>query len=103
MRCELVDAKLILHRTKEERLPLLRRLRRIEGQVRGLIEMIEADRHCGDELQQISAARAGLREVSTLLALEHMQAVANEILASGPDETLQKDLQLVLRAALDQA
>ena len=99
----MVGGKLILHRTDEERLPLLRRLRRIEGQVRGMIEMIEADRHCGDELQQISAARAALREVSIMLALEHIQAAADEILVSGRDETLKYDLQLVLRAALDQA
>ena len=99
MRSELVGAKPILHRTEEERLPLLRR---IEGQIRGLIEMIDADRHCGDELQQISAVPAGLREVSTLLALEHIQAVADQILASGAAEVLRKDLQLVLRAALDQ-
>lgn len=102
MRRELRDGLLILHRSEEERLPLIRRLRRIEGQVRGLIEMIEADRHCKDEVQQINAARAALREVSTLLALQHIQAAAAEILAGGNDDALSRDVETVLRAALDQ-
>ncbi|WP_158746471.1 metal-sensitive transcriptional regulator, partial [Acidisphaera sp. L21] len=49
---EFRDGKLFVSRSPEERDPLLKRLRRIEGQVRGLIQMLEADRYCLDEIQQ---------------------------------------------------
>jgi DNA-binding FrmR family transcriptional regulator len=43
---------------------LLRRLARVEGQVRGVSRMVEDDRYCVDVLTQISAARAALEEIS---------------------------------------
>lgn len=50
---------------------LLTRLRRIEGQVRGLTRMIEADRYCIDVLTQISAVQAALDKVALGLLDEH--------------------------------
>ena len=50
----------------------LRRLRRIEGQVRGISRMIEEDTYCIDVLTQISAATSALRAVSLGLLEEHM-------------------------------
>ncbi len=50
---------------------LIRRLKRIEGQVRGIQRMIEQDRACGDTLAQISAVTAALRSVSLLLAEQY--------------------------------
>lgn len=43
---------------------LVRRLARVEGQVRGVTRMVEEDRYCVDVLTQISAARAALEEIS---------------------------------------
>jgi CsoR family transcriptional regulator, copper-sensing transcriptional repressor len=43
---------------------LLRRLSRVEGQVRGVAKMVEEDRYCIDVLTQISAARAALEQIS---------------------------------------
>jgi DNA-binding FrmR family transcriptional regulator len=43
---------------------LLRRLARVEGQVRGVAKMVEEDRYCIDVLTQISAARAALEQIS---------------------------------------
>src|SRR5919106_6532663 len=43
---------------------LLRRLARVEGQVRGVARMVEEDRYCIDVLTQVSAARAALEEIS---------------------------------------
>ena len=52
---------------------LLKRLRRIEGQTRGLQKMVEEDRWCPDILQQIAAVRAALDKVALGLASGHVQ------------------------------
>src|SRR3954462_12280322 len=52
---------------------LLRRLRRIEGQTRGLQTMVEEDRWCPDILQQIAAVNAALDKVALGLAAGHVQ------------------------------
>jgi CsoR family transcriptional regulator, copper-sensing transcriptional repressor len=50
---------------------LLRRLARVEGQVRGVARMVEEDRYCIDVLTQIAAARAALEQISLGLLDEH--------------------------------
>jgi DNA-binding FrmR family transcriptional regulator len=52
---------------------LLRRLRRIEGQIRGIENMVDEDRYCIDVLTQISAARAALDKVALGLLDDHTQ------------------------------
>ena len=65
--------------TKEQ---LLNRLRRIEGQVRGIEGMVEDDRYCIDVLTQISAAQAALDKVALGLLDEH----ARHCVAGAPEE-----------------
>lgn len=50
---------------------ILTRLRRVEGQIRGIQGMVEGDRYCIDVLQQITAAQAALDKVALALASEH--------------------------------
>jgi CsoR family transcriptional regulator, copper-sensing transcriptional repressor len=57
----------------EDKEQLLKRLRRIEGQTRGVQKMVEEDRWCPDILQQIAAARAALDKVALGLASGHVQ------------------------------
>jgi DNA-binding FrmR family transcriptional regulator len=57
----------------EEKDQLLKRLRRIEGQTRGLQTMVDEDRWCPDILQQIAAVRAALDKVALGLAEGHVQ------------------------------
>jgi CsoR family transcriptional regulator, copper-sensing transcriptional repressor len=57
----------------EEKDALIKRLRRIEGQTRGLQKMVEEDRWCPDILQQIAAVRAALDKVALGLASGHVQ------------------------------
>jgi CsoR family transcriptional regulator, copper-sensing transcriptional repressor len=52
------------------------RLRRIEGQVRGLQQMIEDGRHCVDVAHQINAVVAALRRVQADMLRDHLQAIA---------------------------
>lgn len=65
---------------------LLARLRRVEGQVRGLQQMVEADRYCIDVLTQISAATKALQNVALGLLDDHLRhCVAEAVAAGGPD------------------
>src|SRR5215218_403576 len=64
----------------------LKRLRRIEGQVRGLQRMVEADTYCIDVLTQVSAATKALEAVALSLLEEHLgHCVAGAIQAGGQD------------------
>jgi DNA-binding FrmR family transcriptional regulator len=66
--------------------PVQQRLRRIEGQVRGLQRMIDEDAYCIDVLTQVSAATRALEGVALLLLEEHLaHCVRDAINAGGPD------------------
>jgi DNA-binding FrmR family transcriptional regulator len=68
----------------------LRRLRRIEGQVRGLQRMIENDDYCIDVLTQISAATRALQAVSLGLLDEHLRHCVSEAITEGGEEADKK-------------
>jgi CsoR family transcriptional regulator, copper-sensing transcriptional repressor len=61
----------------------LRRLRRIEGQVRGLQRMIENEDYCIDVLTQVSAATRALQAVSLSLLDEHLRHCVSEAMTQG--------------------
>ncbi|GLY65028.1 metal-sensitive transcriptional regulator [Amycolatopsis taiwanensis] len=63
----------------------LTRLRRIEGQIRGLQRMVEGDEYCIDILTQISAATKALQAVSLGLMDEHLKHCVTEAIATGGD------------------
>jgi DNA-binding FrmR family transcriptional regulator len=65
----------------------LRRLRRIEGQVRGLQKMVEENRYCADILTQISSVQEALRSVGRELMRNHLRhCAAAAIRAGSPEE-----------------
>jgi CsoR family transcriptional regulator, copper-sensing transcriptional repressor len=59
------------------------RLRRIEGQVRGLQKMIEEERYCADVLMQLSSVQEALRGVGRALLHNHLKHCATEAIRSG--------------------
>ncbi len=61
----------------------LKRLGRIEGQVRGLARMVEDDRYCIDIVTQISAVRAALRRVEEEILREHVAHCVEHAIRSG--------------------
>lgn len=61
----------------------LKRLSRIEGQVRGLARMVEEDRYCIDVVTQISAVRAALRRVEEEVLQDHVAHCVEHAIASG--------------------
>jgi len=68
----------------------LRRLRRIEGQVRGLQRMVEEDKYCIDILTQVSAATKALQAVALGLLEEHLSHCVSQALAEGGDDAAEK-------------
>lgn len=61
----------------------LKRLKRIEGQVRGLSKMVEEDRYCMDVLMQIAAVQQALRGVSQELMHQHLEHCVHDAVAQG--------------------
>jgi DNA-binding FrmR family transcriptional regulator len=66
------------------------RLRRVEGQVRGLQKMIEDERYCPEILEQMSAVHASLRSIERVLLRGHLQHCATEALRSGDEKKAQR-------------
>ena len=62
----------------------LRRLRRLEGQVRGVHKMIEQDRYCPEIMIQISAAQEALRTVGRELMRNHLRHCVTQAVSNGP-------------------
>jgi DNA-binding FrmR family transcriptional regulator len=73
---------------------LLARLRRIEGQIRGIHRMVSEDRMCEDVLTQLMAARSGLDQVGLLIMDHHIEHCLLEGL---PDQEGLRNLQSALR------
>src|SRR6187455_3763790 len=64
----------------------LTRLRRIEGQVRGLQKMVEEERYCADVLTQVTSVQEALRGVGRAMLHNHLRHCATQAIRSG-DET----------------
>lgn len=64
----------------------LTRLRRIEGQVRGLQRMVEEDRYCADVMTQIASVHEALRSVGKELMRNHLRHCATAAIRAGDDE-----------------
>ena len=67
----------------DAKVAVLRRLRRVEGQVRGIAEMVESERYCIDVLDQISAATRALQSVAMALVGDHLSHCVAHALAEG--------------------
>ena len=75
-------------RSEEELKKLTNRLSRIEGQVRGLREMLERDVYCIDVLVQVSAVNAALNSFSKELLGEHLRTCVADNLRQGNEEVV---------------
>jgi DNA-binding FrmR family transcriptional regulator len=71
--------------TGNEKDDVVRRLRRIEGQVRGLADMVEGERYCIDVLTQIAAVHEALRGVGRRVMESHLATCVREADISGSD------------------
>ncbi len=80
------------HRTKErspqEYKKLVNRLSRIEGQIRGIKNMVEEDAYCIDILMQVAAANAALNSFNKELLASHIKTCVADDIRNGKDETI---------------
>lgn len=78
------------HRSEEERKKLVTRLNRIEGQVRGIKNMIEEERYCVDILNQVSAVQAALNSFSKELLANHIRSCVVKDIQAGNEEVVEE-------------
>ena len=67
----------------ENKADLAKRLRRVEGQVRGIARMVDEDRYCIDIVTQVAAVRAALRRVEEEILRDHVAHCVERAIASG--------------------
>ena len=84
-------------RDPKEQRDLTNRLCRIEGQIRGIRNMLENDAYCPDVLTQVSAATAALQSFSRALLAQHIKTCVAEDLKSGNDEAAEELAQLLMK------
>ncbi|MBR5974039.1 MAG: metal-sensing transcriptional repressor [Clostridiales bacterium] len=82
-------------RTEEEKKDLLKRLRRAEGQIRGIENMIEEDAYCPDILTQVAAVTAALNSFNKELLACHMRSCVAEDIRAGKEESIDELVRLM--------
>lgn len=84
----------------EDREKLLLRIRKIEGQARGIQQMIEEGRYCVDIVQQLAALSAAADELSLLILEKHIEGCLADAIQEQRAEVYIKELMEVLRKAM---
>lgn len=75
-------------RTEKEYKDLVNRLNRIEGQIRGIKNMVESDAYCTDIITQVAAAKAALDGFNKVLLANHIKTCVTNDIRAGKDETV---------------
>ena len=87
------------HKTKErsekEYKDLIHRLNRVEGQIRGIKNMVEKDVYCTDILVQVAAASAALNSFTKVLLANHIRTCVAEDIREGKDETIDELVSVI--------
>lgn len=87
------------HKTKErtqaEYKALINRLNRIEGQIRGIKNMVENDAYCTDIITQVAAANAALNSFNKELLANHIRTCVSDDIKKGKDETVDELVLLI--------
>lgn len=85
---------------ERDRAQILRRLARMEGQVRGIARMIERDEQCLDVMQQTAALRAAVDSVTMLLMEDHVEGCLTRAAKSGDTRVVAGEVMEVLRRSM---
>ncbi len=83
------------HRSPQEVKAIINRLNRIEGQIRGIKNMVENDDYCIDILNQISASRAALGSLANILLEDHIRTCVSEGIKNGDEEIVSELTQTI--------
>ena len=84
-------------RPEDEKVKVLNRLKRIEGQVRGIQAMVEEDRYCIDILVQISAIQSALKNTGLTITERHMKHCVTDAINTGDGDDSIEKLMAVLK------
>jgi CsoR family transcriptional regulator, copper-sensing transcriptional repressor len=84
-------------RTKDEMQKIINRLKRIEGQVRGIQKMVEDDRYCVDILVQISAIQSALKNVGFSITERHIKHCVSDAIKQGEGKETIEELLNVMK------
>ncbi|SFA84251.1 DNA-binding transcriptional regulator, FrmR family [Lentibacillus halodurans] len=84
-------------RTDAEKQSVVNRLKRVEGQVRGIQKMVEEDRYCVDILVQISAINSALKKVGFSIAERHTKHCVSDAVQSGQGDEAIEELMEVMK------
>ena len=87
-----------MHGYSKDKDALVKRLHRIEGQVRGIERMVEEDRYCIDILTQVAAVNTALEAVAFKILDEHVRHCVAGALSSGDEQDAQVKTQELLEA-----
>ena len=82
------------HRTEDEKKKLSKRLKVIEGQVRGIIQMIDDDRYCKDVLVQISAVENSLKSIGVEMLKSHLSTCVVRDIKNNKLEVIDEIIEL---------
>ena len=82
-------------RTDRERRDLMNRLKRIEGQVRGIQNMLENDAYCADILVQVAAVNAALNSFNKVLLANHVRTCVADNIRQGNDDVIEELVTLL--------
>ena len=85
------------HRTDEEKKDLSKRMNIIEGQIRGVKQMIENDRYCSDVLMQLSAISKAVESLENLILTSHIENCVVYEIQSGNLEIVDEMMELIKR------
>lgn len=82
---------------EKENKALVNRLKRIEGQVKGIQKMVENKKYCSDILIQITAARAALERVGGMILEEHVKTCIKAAVQENNDEKIDELIDIMLK------
>lgn len=83
------------HREEKEYQDLIKRLNRVEGQIRGIRGMVEKEAYCTDILTQVLAAKAALDSFSKVLLENHIKTCVITEIKEGKEETIEELLAIL--------
>ena len=84
-------------RSDEQKKKLINRLNRIEGQIRGIVKMVENDAYCADVLTQCAAVNAALNSFNKELLSSHMKTCVVRDIREGKEEVIDELLDTFLK------
>lgn len=76
---------------------VIRRLRRIEGQIKGIQKMVEEEKFCGDILTQVSAARAALNSAGGIILENYINVCIKDYIEENGEEDLDKLVETMVK------